>query len=82
MVYNGFFENEMQRETEQFGQIAQVFSSYECFHSLDDEAAFMRGINSIQLMYTGKRILDKYLIDFKRFNLLDYLPSVGDPRGV
>ena len=45
----------MKREVQQFGHIAQVFSSYECFLSLKDEMPFIRGINSIQLMYTGKR---------------------------
>ncbi|HIB49123.1 MAG TPA: DUF885 domain-containing protein [Flavobacteriaceae bacterium] len=55
MLENGFFENEMKREVQQFGHIAQVFSSFECFNNLEDKAPFMRGINSIQLLYTGKR---------------------------
>jgi hypothetical protein len=55
MLENGFYEREMKREVQQFGHIAQVFSSYECFHSLEEEKPFMRGINSIQLMYTGNR---------------------------
>nr|WP_298922945.1 hypothetical protein [uncultured Allomuricauda sp.] len=55
MLENGFFENELHRVTERFGQIAHVFSTYECFNSKDDMEPFMRGINSMQLMYTGKR---------------------------
>lgn len=55
MLENGFYEKELHRVTEQFGQIAHVFTSYECFHNQEDEKPFMRGINSTQLMYTGKR---------------------------
>ena len=55
MVENGFYENELHRVVEQFGPIAHVFSTYETFYSKNDEQPFMRGINSIQLMNTGKR---------------------------
>lgn len=55
MLENGFYENELHRVTEEFGPIAHVFSSYETFYSKEDEEPFMRGINSIQLMNTGKR---------------------------
>lgn len=51
----GFFEKEIARRTESFGQIAHVFSTYEARHSPDDEKPFLRGINSIQLMSDGKR---------------------------
>ncbi len=51
----GFFEKEVARRTETFGHIAQVFSTYEARHKGDDKEAFMRGINSIQLMNDGKR---------------------------
>ena len=51
----GFFEKEIARKTESFGQIAHVFSTYEARHSLADEKPFLRGINSIQLMNDGKR---------------------------
>jgi hypothetical protein len=52
---NGFFEKEISRRTERFGQIAHVWSTYESRHQVDDPAPFMRGINSIQLFYDGKR---------------------------
>jgi hypothetical protein len=51
----GFFEKEIARRTETFGNIAQVFSTYEARHKADDKEPFMRGINSIQLMNDGKR---------------------------
>ena len=51
----GFFEKEVSRETDSFGQIAQVFSTYESRHKIDDAKPFARGINSIQLMNDGQR---------------------------
>ena len=53
--WEGFFETESARRTETFGQIAQVFSTYEARHAANDAKPFMRGINSIQLMNDGKR---------------------------
>ena len=35
--------------------MAQVFSTYECYHNLEEERPFMRGINSIQLLNDGER---------------------------
>lgn len=52
---NGFYEREISRRTEKFGNIAHVFSTYESRHAKDDEKPFARGINSIQLMNDGKR---------------------------
>ncbi|MDX6384012.1 MAG: hypothetical protein QOK48_1585 [Blastocatellia bacterium] len=52
---NGFFEREAARHTDAFGNIAQVFSTYESRHAKDDAKPFQRGINSIQLMNDGKR---------------------------
>lgn len=52
---NGFFEREIARRTESFGNIAHVFSTYESRHKADDAKPFARGINSIQLMNDGKR---------------------------
>jgi hypothetical protein len=52
---NGFFEKEIVRKTEQYGNIVQVFSTYESRHKAGDEKPFMRGINSIQLWFDGKR---------------------------
>ena len=52
---NGFYEKEIARKTEQFGQIAHIWSTYESRHDPKDPEAFMRGINSIQLFHDGKR---------------------------
>ena len=54
-LVNGFFEKEIARRTEQFGQIAHVWSTYESRHRADDPQPFMRGINSFQLFYDGSR---------------------------
>lgn len=55
LVENGFFEKEIHREVNSFGNITQVFSTYEAFYSENDEKPFMRGINSIQLLNDGER---------------------------
>jgi hypothetical protein len=52
---SGFYEKEIARRTEQFGQIAHVWSTYESRHNEHDPEPFMRGINSIQLFNDGKR---------------------------
>ena len=52
---NGFFEKEIARRIEQFGHIAHVWSTYESRHREDDPEPFMRGINSIQLLYDDSR---------------------------
>lgn len=51
----GFYEKEVARVTEQFGQIVHAFSTYESKHATDDAKPFARGINSMQLMNDGKR---------------------------
>lgn len=51
----GFFEREVARRIETYGNIAHVFSTYESFHSMSDKKPFMRGINSFQLLNDGKR---------------------------
>jgi hypothetical protein len=51
----GFYEKEIARRTEQFGHIAHVWSTYESRRDPNDPEPFMRGINSIQLFYDGKR---------------------------
>ena len=55
LVDNGFFEKEIYRVENTFGNITQVFSTYESFHSEADSTPFMRGINSIQLLNDGNR---------------------------
>ena len=43
------------RETDIYGNIAQVFSTYASYHKADDKKPFARGINSFQLLNDGKR---------------------------
>jgi hypothetical protein len=47
---NGFFEHEIARKTDSFGNISILFSTYESRHASADPAPFARGINSIQLL--------------------------------
>ena len=51
----GFYETEIARQTEQFGRIAHVWSTYESRHDASDPAPFMRGINSFQLFNDDRR---------------------------
>lgn len=55
LVDNGFFEKEIHRVENTFGNITQVFSTYEAFQTSTDTEPFMRGINSIQLLNDGQR---------------------------
>ena len=50
----GFFEKEIHRVTERFGPIAHVWSTYESRRTRDGPI-IMRGINSIELFWDGKR---------------------------
>lgn len=52
---DGFHERELARHVDQYGNIAQVFSTYHAFRKKDDKEPFMRGINSFQLLNDGKR---------------------------
>jgi hypothetical protein len=54
LVSMGFRETEIARVTEQFGNIAHTFSSYEAYRGAES-TPFMRGINSIQLWNDGTR---------------------------
>lgn len=45
---NAFYEGELARRVESFGRIAHVWTTYDSRRS-PDEAAFARGINSVQL---------------------------------
>lgn len=54
-VANGFFEREIARHVDIYGNIAQVFSTYESRRLPNDPKPFARGINSFQLFNDGKR---------------------------
>ena len=53
LLEKGFHERELARRTEQFGNIAQVFSTYEAV--IEQDKHTLRGINTLQLMNDGKR---------------------------
>jgi hypothetical protein len=53
-VSRGFFEKEIHRVTERFGNIAQIFSTYETREKADGPV-IERGINSLQLYFDGTR---------------------------
>nr|WP_315472569.1 hypothetical protein [uncultured Undibacterium sp.] len=53
LIETGFREKELSRKTEQWGELAQVFTTYETI--LDKDKTTKRGINSVQLMHDGKR---------------------------
>lgn len=52
---DGFFEREIGRRLDQFGNIAHVFSAYDSRRTAEDAEPFARGINSIQLWNDGAR---------------------------
>jgi hypothetical protein len=47
MTANGFFERGIRNEIRQFGNMVDVFSTYESRHTAGDSRPFARGINSI-----------------------------------
>lgn len=52
---NGFFEEEIGRTVEEFGNVTHVFSAYDSKRTRVDTQPFARGINSIQLFNDGTR---------------------------
>ncbi len=51
----GFFEKEISRRTDCFGNVCQIFSTYESRRTESDAKPFERGVNAIQLVRDGKR---------------------------
>ena len=54
----GFYENEVHKEVHAFGNIAEVFSTYQSFHTeeeMENGTPYTRGINSFQLLYHQER---------------------------
>jgi hypothetical protein len=50
----GFYESEIKRSVRQFGNVAQVFTSYQIKHDPKDEP-LVRGVNALQLYFDGTR---------------------------
>lgn len=54
LVAIGFREREVSSRVERFGNVAHVWTQYESYR-FDEATPFMRGINSIQLLWDGAR---------------------------
>ena len=54
MVHDGFFEREIHRVTRAYGNIVQVFSTYEEHRTVDGPVQG-RGVNALQLFWDGTR---------------------------
>jgi len=52
---NSFYEIEVARTTEHYGNLVHAFSTYHSYHTREDTEPFSRGINSIQLLYENDR---------------------------
>jgi hypothetical protein len=52
---DGFWERELARRVERYGNVAHVFSTYDSRVKSADSPPFSRGINSIQLVTNGER---------------------------
>ncbi|HEY0931371.1 MAG TPA: hypothetical protein VGE27_15730 [Gemmatimonas sp.] len=55
LMANGFFEREIGRTTESYGNVWHIMSAYDSRYTLADAKPFARGINSIQLFNGGDR---------------------------
>ncbi len=52
---NSFYEIEVARKEERYGNLVHAFSTYHSYHSDEDVEPFQRGINSIQILYEDGR---------------------------
>lgn len=51
----GFFEREIGRKLERYGNVVHLMSAYDSKRALSDPAPFARGVNSFQLFFDGTR---------------------------
>ncbi len=52
---DGFFERELGRKVERYGNIVHLMSAYDSKRTLQDAEPLARGVNSFQLWYDGTR---------------------------
>lgn len=52
-VYTSFVESEIARRQHVFGSVAHVLSAYEVRRNIEAKACLARGVNSIQLLWSG-----------------------------
>ncbi len=55
LTTKGFFERSVHNQVEAFGDLVQVWSTYESRRALTDPKPFARGINSFQILKDGER---------------------------
>jgi len=55
LMRNGFYEREIGRKMERYGNVVHMMSAYESRFTPADPKPFSRGINSIQLFHDGTR---------------------------
>ena len=55
LITSGFQEKEVARTVHRFGNIAQVFTTYEAYNHESKTKPFMTGINSVQMIYMENR---------------------------
>lgn len=83
LVKEGFYESEIHRVTQKFGNIAHVFSTYESRQKAGGPV-IARGINSIELFWDGKRwwIASNIWDDERADNPLpaEYLPAANSSK--
>lgn len=66
LAKNGFYEKEISRKTEKFGNIYHVWSTYESKNTPDGKV-IERGINSIELFFDGTRFwISAWFFDSER----------------
>ncbi|REG83133.1 hypothetical protein [Algoriphagus antarcticus] len=79
LVEIGFFEKEIHRTEDTFGNITEVFSTYNSYNNESMDTPFARGINSIQLLNDGNRwwIINIYWMQESEENPIPekYLPK-------
>ena len=52
---HGFFERGIANRMEEFGNLVQVWSTYESRHAENDQQPFARGVNAIQIVHAQGR---------------------------
>jgi hypothetical protein len=52
---HGFFEHSIRNRVEEFGNLVEVWSTYESRHAANDDKPFARGVNSLQIVHAQGR---------------------------
>ena len=82
---HGFFERSIANRVEEFGNLVEVWSTYESRNAKEDAQPFSRGINSIQIVHAqGRFWIASLLFDDERPGLTlpaKYLKTAGYDEG-